>query len=128
MEISKEHFFQAASKIGISEKNQNALWEALESEGPKDATISKVIYYFGALIVISAMTWFMGLGWTVFGGGGIFLILIVYAIIFILLGSKLWNKKELKIPGGLLITMAVCMTPLAIYGLESYFDYLPKDS
>jgi hypothetical protein len=31
----------------------------------------------------------------------------------------LWRDKGLKVPGGLLVTAAVCMTPLAIYGFET---------
>ena len=68
------------------------------------------------------------LGWEKFGGGGLFLIALGYAIGFTLLGSRLWDKKGLKIPAGLLITMAVCMVPLAIYGLEAYFNFWPDDA
>jgi hypothetical protein len=64
-----------------------------------------VAYYFGALVVISAMGWFMTLGWERFGGGGILAISLVYAACFV-------------IAGGLLVTIAVCMTPLAVYGFE----------
>lgn len=128
MEISKEQFFKAASQLGLSEQNKKALWDTLEAEGSKDSSISKLLYYFGAMIVISAMTWFMSLGWMVFGGGGIFLISVLYAILFVLAGARLWKKEELKIPAGLLITMAVCVTPLAIYGLEMFLGIFPQDS
>jgi hypothetical protein len=33
-------------------------------------------------------------------------------------GGLLWRDKGLKVPGGLLVTAAVCMTPLAVYGFE----------
>lgn len=128
MEISKEQFFQAATKVGLSEENKEALWETLEAESSKSSFISKLLYYFGAMIVISAMTWFMNLGWMAFGGGWLFLISVLYAIVFVLVGSKLWKKEELKIPAGLLITIAVCMVPLAIYGLEFFFGILPDSS
>lgn len=122
MEISKEQLFQAATVIGLSEDNKKALWETLEAQNNQSSSISKLLYYFGALIVISAMTWFMGLGWKAFGGGAIFLISLLYAILFTLAGAKLWKKEGLKIPAGLLITMAVCMTPLAIYGLLPHYS------
>ena len=126
MELSKEQFFQAASKLKISEEDTIALWETLEAEHSKDSFMSKLLYYFGAMIVISAMTWFMNLGWMMFGGGWLFLISILYAIVFLLAGRKLWKNDRLKIPAGLLITMAVCMTPLAIYGLESFLEIFPE--
>ncbi len=127
MEISKEQFLKVASKLELSDQNAKALWKALEAAGAKDSSMSKLLYYFGAMIVISALTWFMSLGWMVFGGGGIFLISIVYMIMFGLVGAKLWRKEDLKTPAGLLITMAVCVTPLAIYGLETYLGVFPED-
>ena len=80
------------------------------------------------MIVICAMTWFMNLSWERFGGGGVFLISTAYALIFTLMGHRLWNKKNLKVAGGLFITMAVCMVPLAIYGLENYFNFWPSEN
>ena len=57
-------------------------------------------YYFGALVVISAMTWFMTLGWERFGSGGILAISLSYALGFIIAGALLWRDKGLKVPGG----------------------------
>lgn len=128
MEISKEQFLMAASKLGLSEENTKALWEALEAEELKNTSMPKLLYYFGALIVISALTWFMTLGWEAFGGGGIFVISALYAVTFFLAGAKLWNKEGLKIPAGLLITMGVSVTPLAIYGIETYFGIFSNGS
>jgi hypothetical protein len=75
-------------------------------------------YYFGALICIAAMTWLITLGWENFGGGGLALIGIIYATLFTLCGNYLWRQPDFKIPGGLLFTIAVSMTPLIIYGLQ----------
>lgn len=129
MDISKEDFFSVSSNLEIPKEKAEALWIALENknEGPS-RVLSKVIYYLGALIVIGAMTWFMGLSWELFGGGGIFLISSAYAFVSVFVGSLLWNKKDLRIPAGLLVTIAVCMVPLAIYGLESYFEIWPKEN
>lgn len=128
MKVSKEDLNWAASEGLISTEQVEALWRALESRrgaGPK-FDLAHVAYYFGALIVISAMGWFMTLGWERFGGGGIFLIAAAYALCFVLAGRTLWYKEHLKIPGGLLFTMAVCMTPLAIYGLERLTGIWPQ--
>src|SRR5215831_1046766 len=43
---------------------------------------------------------------------------IIYAIAFTLAGHHLWHRKNLQIPGGLLITVAVSMAPLAVYGIQ----------
>src|SRR5258708_21590269 len=70
-----------------------------------------VAYYFGALIVIGGMGWLMNRGWEQFGGWGLFIIASLYAVSFVLTSRKLDPT-----PAGLLVTMAVCMTPLPIYG------------
>ena len=49
----------------ISRGQAEDLWRALEgsaSERPR-FDLPHVAYYFGALVVISAMGWFMTLGW-----------------------------------------------------------------
>jgi len=115
MQVSKEDFGWAASQGMISAEQAAAVWNALESRVASRPRfdLAHIMYYFGALIVISAMGCFMTLGWETFGGGGILLISVVYALCFILAGRTLWFKQKLAIPGGILFTMAVCMTPLA---------------
>lgn len=128
MEISREQFFLAASKEGMSREQAEALWQTLRQrdQEPQASSFSKLMFYFGAMIIISAMTWLMNLGWEWFGGLGIFLISVGYAFLFTCMGAKLWKRADLKIPAGLFITIAVCMTPLAIYGLETHFHVWPQ--
>lgn len=120
MKIYQEDLDWAVSQGLITAEQANALWNALlmrNSERPQ-FNFANVTFYFGALIVISAMTWFMTLAWESFGGGGIFLLASIYALCFVLAGSNLWWRQEMKIPGGLLFTIAVSLTPLTIYGLQ----------
>lgn len=123
MKISKDKFFSVGSDLKVSSALMESIWSKLEEDSQeKSSPFAKYLYYLGAMIIISAMTWFMNLGWELFGGGGIFLIASAYAAFFAFLGSYLWKRKDLRVPAGLLITIAVCMTPLAIYGLENYFQ------
>ncbi|MBW4457574.1 MAG: DUF2157 domain-containing protein [Nostoc indistinguendum CM1-VF10] len=120
MKIYQEDLDWAVSQGLITAEQANALWNALSmrhSQRPQFNFVN-VTFYLGALIVISAMTWFMTLAWESFGGGGIFLLASIYALCFVLAGSNLWWRQEMKIPGGLLFTIAVSLTPLAIYGLQ----------
>jgi len=126
MKVSKDHFFSVGNSLKFSNDQLQIFWTTLEKN--EVSPFSKYLFYFGALIVISAMTWFMTLGWETFGGGGIFLIAVAYALLFVLAGHLLWNKKEMRIPAGLCITIAVCMVPLAIYGLQNYLGFWPIDS
>jgi len=50
----------------------------------------------------------------------------VYASIFLAIGNYFWNKSNFKILGGLLVTVAVCMTPLIIYGVQKQFGWWPQ--
>lgn len=120
MRVSRKDFEWAASRGVISPAQAEGLWRALEGRGSGRPRfdLPNVAYYFGALVVISAMTWFMTLGWERFGGGGIMAISLVYAACFAGVGGLLWLVKDLRVPGGLLVTAAVCMTPLAVYGFE----------
>src|SRR5581483_2488044 len=114
----------------ITREQAEKLWRALATRAEGRAPRPKfdgihVAYYLGALIVIGAMGFFMTLGWEAFGGGGIFAIASTYAIVFALLGRKLLRSPSTRIPGGLLITMCVGMTPLAMYGLERLIGLWP---
>jgi len=71
-------------------------------------------YYFGALLVIGALGWFITEGWDAFTGWQLATIAAGYAAVFCLVGRRLWLKPLFRIPGGLLVTVAVCMTPLAV--------------
>jgi len=128
MEISRKDLDWAVTQGLMSAEQAEALWTALENRAGARPRfdLATVSYYFGALIVISAMGWFITEAWERFGGGGIFLIATIYGVCFVLAGKGLWAKSGLRIPGGLLYTMAVCMTPLAIYGLERLTGIWPQ--
>ena len=127
MKIVREDLSWAASSGVITEAQADALWQALEgrSDVRPRFDLAHVAFYFGALIVMSAMGWFMTLAWENYSGGGICAIAAVYALCFLLTGRNLWQKK-LKVPGGLLVTLAVWMTPLVIYGLERLSGIWPR--
>jgi hypothetical protein len=51
----------------------------------------------------------------------------VYAAAFLAAGNHLW-RRGLRTPGGLLVTCAVGMAPLAIYALQSIAGHSPVDA
>ncbi len=129
MNISKADFDRASGQAALTEFQTQELWRLLQgvpsSGGPESARrfdVANLAYYFGALIVMGAMGWFMSTAWEAFGGQGIFLIAASYALIFATAGGVLWNRAVggLRNLGGLLVTVAVAMTPLTIYGLQRW--------
>src|SRR5712692_9803881 len=130
MRIERTDLDEAIAQQILTGPPGAALWRLLQSRQPVAGAVPapvpeapqrrftglNVAYYFGALLVISAMGWLMTLGWEAFGGKGIFLIATLYAFFFTMAGLRLLAQPQT--PGGLLVTMAVCITPLAVYGLE----------
>jgi hypothetical protein len=128
MKISKQELERAAIETGLSSEHAQAIWQQLETRPEMEAHFepAHVAYYFGALLVIGAMGWFMSKGWDSFRGWQLFAIASGYAAIFLLVARSLWPQPLFKIPAGLLATVAVCMTPLAVYGLERQFHVWPS--
>lgn len=132
MKVKQADLVWAAERGVISAEQASNLWDTLKQrdEGSDQARFdgAHVAYYFGALLVMAALGWLMNLGWESFGGTAIFVLAALYALLFGVAGRTLWFKERLKIPGGLLFTLAVWMTPLAIYGLERATGLWPEDA
>lgn len=84
--------------------------------------VAHLLWYAGALIVMSAMGLFSTLAFSQMGGAALAVTAAVYAAGFIAAGHYLWHAKGLRTPGGLLIAVAVSMAPLAVYGIQDELD------
>jgi hypothetical protein len=123
MRIERSDLDEAIAQRILTAEQAAAIWLLLQSREAAESrpgrfTGLNVVYYFGALLVIGAMGWLMTLGWERFGGSGIFFIASLYGIFFSMAGIRLFSQSQTRTPGGLLVTVAVCMTPLAVYGFE----------
>src|SRR5262245_28890325 len=128
LKLTREDLSWAASEGIVTEAQADALWIALERRIPDRPKFdaAHVLYYFGAMIIIGAMSFFMTLGWDSLGGGFVLGVSCAYAAVFAFVGWRLWNRG-LRVPAGLLVTIAVCMAPLAIYGLERVTGFWALD-
>lgn len=128
MKVERKNLFSAAKKVGISQDATERLWRELSSQPTsRPFDLSRVLYYSGAVLVMIAMSWFVGETWERFGGQGIFWVTLTYIATLSVLGAFLWNKRDLKTPGGLFITIAVCLIPLAVYGLQKWTGWWVTD-
>jgi hypothetical protein len=84
--------------------------------------VAHLLWYAGALIVMTAMGLFSTLAFTQMGGEALAVTALVYAVGFASAGHYLWHTKGLRTPGGLLIAIAVSMAPLAVYGVQDTLD------
>ncbi|MBR0752245.1 hypothetical protein JQ604_08615 [Bradyrhizobium jicamae] len=85
-----------------------------------------LLWYAGALIVIGAMGLFSTLAFAQMGGGALVACALAYAGAFAFAGHHLWHRKNLHVPGGLLIAVAVSMAPLAVYGVQEQLGWWGK--
>jgi len=129
MEVTKKKLEDAADENIISIQQVDALYDYLvnQSQDVPSFTFTHVLYYLGGLIAIGAMTLFMSLSWESFGGAGIFFISLLYAGVGLKL-SDTFAAKSLTIPAGICATFVVCLTPLAIYGLQQWLGVWPDES
>jgi hypothetical protein len=120
MKIEREDLDWAVDEDLIDANVAEQLWQAwlVRKQHVPKFDFANVSYYFGALIVIFGMFFFLTLAWESLGGKGIFVLSCIYILIFARAGRHLWFDRGLKVPGGLLTTIAVCMVPLAIYGFQ----------
>ncbi|CAN5476497.1 hypothetical protein BH11PSE4_BH11PSE4_42570 [soil metagenome] len=93
--------------------------------GPKFDVVH-LLWYAGALVVISAMGLFSTLAFSQVGGPALTATALVYAAVFGWAGHYLWTAKGLRTPGGLLIAIAVSMAPLAVYGVQDAYGLWSK--
>jgi hypothetical protein len=93
-------------------------------EAQKGFNLVTVAYYFGAMLMISACAWFVGDKWEALGSGGILVTVLVYAVIAASIGWWLYTK-DYFVGGGLLVTVAVCLTPLIVYCIEDLSGWWP---
>ena len=120
MKFSRNDLDSAVDAGIISSETRNALaafFEAKQENSPS-FSMANVLYYLGGLIVIGAMTFYATTAWEDLGGLGHLLVAVCYGLAFLLTGNWLWHGKGQRIPGGILVTAAVCMTPMAVYGLQ----------
>ena len=89
---------------------------------PPQFDVAHLLWYAGALIVMTAMGLFSTLAFSQMGGEALAVTALIYAAAFAAAGHYLWYRKGLRTPGGLLIAIAVSMAPLAVYGVQDALD------
>jgi len=128
MDVSRQDFDAAAREAALPAPQAARLWQELETRAAARPHFSGVYiaYYAGALIILGAMGWYMTRSWERLGGGGIAALAGVYGLLFLATGLSMWRKPPLRVPAGLLCTVAVGMVPLVVYGIERLTGFWPK--
>ncbi len=95
-----------------------------EVEGAR-FSFSHVLYYFGGLLTIGAMSLFMTLGWKVFGPWGSAALAAGYLVLAWKVATHL-KARALPIPAGILATLAVCLVPLLVWSVQVGLHLWPE--
>lgn len=100
MKINEQDLQRAAGEIGLSPSQAEALWQQLKTGSEVEAHFeaAQVGYYFGAVLVIGAMGWFMTNGWDSFPGWQLSAIAIGYASVFFLAGNSFGPSPSFGFP------------------------------
>jgi hypothetical protein len=122
MEIKKKDIDEAVSAGIINKATADGLWSFLASRrggyGHTGFDLTNLLWYAGALIVISAMGIFSTEAFSRWGGVALTVTALAYAVVFAFTGRYFMQERGIFVLGGLLITVAVSMAPLATYGIQ----------
>jgi len=137
--LSAEDLLRAADEGILARSDADRLlnW-AVDQAGPSGTKISArapenrkgfnlvtVLYYFGAMLMISACAWFLGNKWDVLQAKGICAVVLCYLLIAFTAGIIL-RRHEYVVAGGLLITVGVSLIPLLVYSIERMVGFWPS--
>ena len=128
MDLNYKDLDAAVAQGVLKAEQAQKLWLFM-TERHKDTPsfrFTHILYYLGGLIAIGAMTLFMNLGWERFGGWGLLLIALAYAVAGLAL-TEHFRRRGLTIPAGICGAFVVALTPLAIYGLQAGLGYWNDD-
>jgi hypothetical protein len=122
-----------AAAAGLLAKDQTApLWQFLRAHAQETAiddrprfSFTHVLYYLGGMLAIGAMSVFMTLGWTSFGGWGVFFIAMLYAGVAWKLAQR-FEAQRLPIPMGLMAALIVVLVPLATWAVQHALGFWPS--
>jgi hypothetical protein len=105
----------------VASRSRAPVRNAPSAPAPK-FDVTHVLWYAGALIVMTAMGLFSTAAFAALGGFALTATALAYALGFVLLGARLWRDEALRVPGGLCIAVAVSLAPMAIYGIQDAFN------
>ena len=94
--ISQNDLDSAVKKEIITEQQADSLWELFSGHNKSKITFTglNVVYYFGALIIISAMTWFATEAFAKYNALGLLSVGIFYFVGLLIFGKKLYTSEQ----------------------------------
>lgn len=120
---------EAARDGVITESQAQALWQRWRHDvqpvaaGPGFSFVN-VLYYFGGLLAIGAMSLFMTLGFQQMGPMALLLLGVAYLWAALKVADH-FKGRGLRVPAGLLATLAVFLVPLIVWSGQHLMGWWP---
>ena len=134
--LTQDDLHAAASEGLITASQADALWQrwclpewqhkpgsTTVATGPA-YTFTNVLYYFGGMVAIGAMSLFMTLGFERMGAGGLLAIGLAYLVASLKVAYH-FQARGLHVPAGILATLAVVLVPLVVWCMQSLLGWWP---
>jgi hypothetical protein len=131
--VRRADFERALAAADVPHDRADAVWTALAAPGrtareqPRSIDGPNVFFYLGGLVVILGLTVFAATAWDAYGAGAMLAISLAYAAGFVAAGRALLMRGWTT-PGGLSVTAAVAMVPLAVYAFQAASGLWPDDA
>ncbi|MBX9695774.1 MAG: hypothetical protein K2Z81_25540 [Cyanobacteria bacterium] len=128
--IGKADLDWASEQGLIAPDKVNTLWNALltrDEEAPK-FDMANLLWYAGAAVVLLAMSWFLFLVAVDYNATVLLVTSGLYAAAFVGSGRYMWASKNLRVPAGLMYTLAVSMVPVIGMATMSLFGVTRLDT
>lgn len=134
--LTHDALHAAASDGLISASQAEALWqrwsapewqqqaESHASTAGPSFGFTNVLYYFGGIVAMCAMSLFMTLGFERMGAGGLLVIGLAYLAACLKAGDH-FQARSLPVPAGVLATLAVVLVPLVVWCVQSLLGWWP---
>ena len=117
MRYTDEHLDEAINNNIFTEEQVMQFREYIQDSDKQVTKFQKTLYYIGALLIISAMTWLLSNSWDSFGAIGVSLVSALYFVVFLIAGYFVFFKKKMEIAGGLLFSIPIAVTPLLVFSV-----------
>ena len=134
MPVTPEALLQRALSRGLITPEQHASILALAAEDgagvremPRGFNWVTVAYALGALLVVFAGGWFLAQRWLALGPGGVLVVVVMYSLTAA--GASMWlEKRDFPEAAGIAAMVAVSLTPVAVWALESITGLWPVET
>lgn len=134
--LSQADVRDAAAAGVITSAQADALWQRWSGRAKPAGAVppalapgpgfsfTNVLYYFGGMVAIGAMSLFMTLGFEGLGAGGLLAIALAY-LLACLKVADYFKARALHVPAGILATLAVVLVPLVVWCVQSLLGLWP---